>query len=347
MKGFFNLKKNIKSYKNNINVFYFFENFQGLETVNNSLNINSGEIIWNGLSIKETKSKEYYKETLLENKKILIMDLDKILKNFIDEKKKNIVIVSAHGGIFQSFIDLSTSPAIAMNTVNFCNIINKYKIDLLFLDMCAMNYLEIFYELIFEEKIKKIVTYKNQAPLESMNYNKFLKVFEENNFEIAYEKFFYGSNEQLIACEIENKEKLKDLKILLNDLAKKCFLEKYPNFESDLKKFKDYLFNVIECNNLAKNSKEPGINFIKFYLGDKVDRLIYNSYKITNNNFWKLLVSDKSKNENKIKEVIILSLENIEHLIWLYNPTLKKAEIEKLVLNFLEIRAENQYYKNS
>ncbi|MGL4742348.1 MAG: hypothetical protein ACRC41_16405, partial [Sarcina sp.] len=104
-------------------------------------------------------SKKAIKKQSFEFTEGITLNIEKILERIYDSNQLNILILSGHGGPFQSFLDMRGTSK-SYNTLYFCNIIKRYKFETVILDMCAMNYIEVIYELFTNDNINNIITYK-------------------------------------------------------------------------------------------------------------------------------------------------------------------------------------------
>ncbi|MGL5822222.1 MAG: hypothetical protein ACRCYE_11505, partial [Sarcina sp.] len=115
-------------------------------------------------------SKKFINKERFEFTDDITLNIESVLEKLYDNNQINILILSGHGGPFQSFLDMRGAINKSYSTLYFCNIIKKYKFESVLLDMCAMNYIEIIYELLINENINNVITYKGIAPFECLDY---------------------------------------------------------------------------------------------------------------------------------------------------------------------------------
>ncbi|MEG0297451.1 MAG: hypothetical protein RR620_12100 [Clostridium sp.] len=295
--------------------------------------------------ISEINYYKYYRSTEVDKKKINIMAPDLFIKDFLEEEHENIVILCGHGGLFQSFLDMSISPCCSLNTITMLNRLKGYKIDLLFLDMCSMNYLEIFYEVLKDSKIKNLLTYKDLAPFEGVSYNELIKIFnnkrssEENIIE-----FMKSSKVPLVYSNIKKISNLENVKSLQNDIAKECIYEEMPKFDVHIKMLNNEIKKAVKENSESLNIHKAPLNFIRYYLKEREERELYNQYSLGENNLWRYFitktVSHKIDRKLSLPEVIRLDVNSLEHIIWLHNSNLNKNQLQEKLLELKKVRGE-------
>ncbi|WP_243428291.1 clostripain-related cysteine peptidase [Clostridium rhizosphaerae] len=100
------------------------------------------------------------------------------------------VVLSDHGGDFIGcFTDLSKNKPYIMGIPEMIEAINAvrknlgYEIDILVLDMCYMNSIEVIYELGQEKynTAKTVITYMDYASYDGLNYEKLISCTEKNS----------------------------------------------------------------------------------------------------------------------------------------------------------------------
>lgn len=175
---------------------------------------------------------------------ILISDLGKInmadphnLYNFIIwgiktyPSKHFMLILAGHGVSFiAAMTDLSQDIPYAMGIPQMCRVLNMIqkdtgvKIDILVLDMCCMNTIEILYELGKKEDhtVENVLTYIKAGPLDGLPYDKLIYSIEqnhaENNLFFVIKSIIDTIDLNLVAIKI-NHGKLKKIKKIVNRLA--------------------------------------------------------------------------------------------------------------------------------
>ena len=272
-------------------------------------------------------------ETSLDVEKFLLESFDK------DYKGKNILIISGHGGPFQSLLDMSISPAKSKSTFELCKIIKKYKFNLVFLDMCAVNYIEVIYELLEDNNIEAILTYKSLAPFKEVNYLEILNSINKKKIQLGILNselpFVYFDKESLILIDYIIKIK--------NILVRKIFNGSI-NINKAIKKILLYTSIVGEESDGAVIIKADNLNFIKYELEDNVDRVIYLKYLYGGVCEWNKMVVDNTSVSDDYK-YITLSKDSIKDIISLHNPSFDKVKIDDAFNTYVSMRKEREFYK--
>lgn len=264
---------------------------------------------------------------------ILIEDLGKInmadpniLYDFIkwgweNYKARHLMLVlSDHGGDFVGcFTDLSLSVPYIMGIPEMIEAINETKnnseftIDILVLDMCYMNCIEIIYELSQEENptVKTLVTYMDNAAYEGINYNKLISTTEKlsniTDMHLFIKNFIDSQDYNMIAYEI-NHERLEEIKLLFNDIAKTAETPLAALNNLSVKGEKsDFLDNINDkLKSIVIYSKKAfhGINESINIIYEDVGHLIYFYEKLAfaKNNHWKVLLNKMTVYEEYVKK---------------------------------------------
>lgn len=294
--------------------------------------------------IEYIDTKEFFREDLLKDKTIKIMAPDLFLDKYLNEDNENVVILGGHGGPFQCLLDMSISPPQSINTQKLCNRLKGYKIDLLYLDMCAMNYIEVIYEILYKSKVKNIITYKNLAPFNGVSYLKLIDIVNENlGFSISCTKFLELVNYPLIYVSNNNFEKFEELKQIQSNLAKSSILESNPEFDSKILEFRNCIKNSIVENKAASSMNISPLNFMKYYLNDEGERKIYSQYNYAKSNLWEYFITKNMKCDTTYNpEAIALERSSLENIIWLHNTKLNIKEIEEKLAEMIKTRGEDE-----
>ena len=287
------------------------------------------------LSDKKVEKLEYdFKsiETSLNVEKFLDASFDK------DYKGKNVLIISGHGGPFQSLLDMSISPAKSKNTFELCRTIKMYKFNLVFLDMCAMNYIEVIYELINCNNIESVLTYKTLAPFKSLDYLKFLDNINKKTVQFSILNstlpFIYFDKESLILIEY-----IINIK---NIIVKKAYNK--INIDKEVKKILKYTSIVGEEAMGTMSVNADNLNFIKYKLEDDIDRKIYLDYLYSNVCNWRNIAIDEEKIINEECSYIKLDKESIKNIISMHNPSFSNKEIDEAFNTYISMRREEEFY---
>ncbi|NMM64038.1 clostripain [Clostridium sp. P21] len=272
---------------------------------------------------------------------VLVEDLGKanmadpnVLYDFIKWGCKNykaehfMLVLSDHGGDFIGcFTDLSLDVPYIMGIPEMIEAVNAvrknlhYIIDILVLDMCYMNCVEILYELGQEEKsaVKTAITYVDYAAYEGISYDKL--VFNTQKYSISTDMNLFirylieDQDFNLAAFEI-NHEKLEKIKLLFSNAAKTIEnpLEVINNSNVNLEKV-DFVKNINDnLKSIVIYSKKPfyGINVSVNAICEDVGYLIvfYRKLAFSKNNLWTELLSNKDLDKMPVqKDKINVSLK--------------------------------------
>lgn len=238
------------------------------------------------------------------------------------------LVLSGHGADFVGCLtDLSLNVPYIMGipemikAINSINETSKDKIDVLVLDMCYMNSIEVIYELGKEENtaIKSMVTYTDYAPYEGLCYDKLIfltkKYSKIHDLNLFLKHLIDNLNFNLTAFEINHK-KLNQIKNLFNDLAYSYInnkdeiiqnpidlinnitpKSKPPDFITNIN---DKLASIIICS----KTKFRGINNSIKITSNNINKLIFFYYKLAfaKNNYWTKLLSNISLDQQLITE---------------------------------------------
>ena len=268
------------------------------------------------------------------------LDVEKFLAESFNEdyKGKNILIISGHGGPFQSLLDMSISPAKSKNTFELCTTIKKCRFNLVFLDMCAMNYIEVIYELINCNNIESVLTYKTLAPFKSLDYLKLLDNLNKKTVQFSILNstlpFIYFDKESLILIEY-----IINIK---NIIVKKAYNK--INIDKEVKKILKYTSIVGEEAMGTMSVNADNLNFIKYKLEDDIDRKIYLDYLYSNVCNWRNIVIDEEKIINEECSYIKLDKESIKNIISMHNPSFSNKEIDEAFNTYISMRREEEFY---
>lgn len=287
------------------------------------------------------ESSKYYDSEIIKKRKVYYLNIKKFLNDYLKENDYNIVMISGHGGPFQALLDLNTSPGISINTLKLIKEINKFNIKLLFLDMCAMNYIEIIYEILNENKVESIITYKNFAPFEGIDYKEFMEYLERKNYrdEFEYLKAPLVYIDKFMVKEIEEIKKKMNLTII-NGIEKK-----ERKFQEDIEKLRNEKICIGIETKEGKLISGNTFNYIKYFLNENVEREIYGQYKFSKNNLWNI-VTRKELECNKDFKVNIIAIERdgIINIIDIHNNIISQSKLNEMFLELIKRRGEEEIY---
>lgn len=264
--------------------------------------------------------------------------------------ERYMLILGGHGAAFVGTLtDYSQDIPYIMGTVEMCKAINMiYKeigkqIDILLLDICYMNLVEIIYELGKEKKntSKSLITYLGEGPLSGLNYSNIVRILEkkidEKNIESIITEIIDSTNFDIVGVSIDNK-KLKRIKKEVDNLSYNYLTSSNENnltpFEilTDLNPDYPWHYSLIQFQNSLlsivlhyKMSKNKNIlNIIYSDIKDLID--IYYKLSFAKGNYWTYILCGKKIGETinfNIKEsfhpTIILS-NGLKSLIKVMNP---------------------------
>lgn len=268
-----------------------------------------------------------------------LLDVVKFLNFFsCEEKNNNIVVLSGHGGLFQSLLDMSNSKFFASNTIDLCNKIKRFPIDLLILDMCSMNYLEIAYELLIDSSVKNIIFFKDLTPIEGLNITELYNTISECNGDIKkiIDRLLYQNTNPLFFISKDSLNDLIKIKDILSNIGYNIVTSSYEN-NTDLYKTLKRLLNSIVKEGIVSSSI-PGLplKFIGYELKEDEEKLFYSCYKFCNNSYWSEIVSKNITitDDFEIPKIISFTKKNFEHLILIHNYNIASKDIDTITTSY-------------
>lgn len=275
--------------------------------------------------------------------------------------KRYMVSISGHGFIVASLSDLCGKEPYIMGMYEMCTAINNLKniidIDILILDICNMNTIELIYELGKEKVnvVKYIITYINNGPLEGMDYNYIIQKIDDEPTNLILKNIVNKSKQNLVAIEVKH-GKLEKIKELSNKLAyywllnneEKATKEEIKLYNDIYKKVDKVINQLILCaQNIEQRKRLIHLIFYNEYQIEDVESFVRFYYKLafTKNNYCSNLMGRKSYIEktnmkNSKIEQEILDKRDIELFISNFNGD---------SINYEEVKniANNLYMKNN
>lgn len=275
--------------------------------------------------------------------------------------KRYMVSISGHGFIVASLSDLCGKEPYIMGMYEMCTAINNLKniidIDILILDICNMNTIELIYELGKEKVnvVKYIITYINNGPLEGMDYNYIIQKIDDEPTNLILKNIVNKSKQNLVAIEVKH-GKLEKIKELSNKLAyywllnneEKATKEEIKLYNDIYKKVDKVINQLILCaQNIEQRKRLIHLIFYNEYQIEDVESFVRFYYKLafTKNNYCSNLMGRKSYTEktnmkNSKIEQEILDKRDIELFISNFNGD---------SINYEEVKniANNLYMKNN
>lgn len=264
---------------------------------------------------------------------ILLQDLGNInmadpmtLYEFIKWGIKNykadhyILVLSGHGMSFVGGLtDLTFNLFYHMGIPEMSTVIKMAKTELncefevLILDMCYMNTVEIMCELGNQEisSVKTVITYIEKGPFSGLPYDKLIQSIQNlsstKNTEVFCKKLIDSLSMNLIAFQI-NHEKLEKIKKAFNDLAYNYFQIKDENIKSPndlicgsnisqhLYKYRENINNELTSIIIYYNSNNINHNNLISITAEELGTLIpvYCKLSFAKNNYWTKLLSSQN-----------------------------------------------------
>ena len=275
--------------------------------------------------------------------------------------KRYMVSISGHGFIVASLSDLCGKEPYIMGMYEMCtvinNLINIIGIDILILDICNMNTIELIYELGKEKVnvVKYIITYINNGPLEGMDYNYIIQKIDDEPTNLILKNIVNKSKQNLVAIEVKH-GKLEKIKELSNKLAyywllnneEKATKEEIKLYNDIYKKVDKVINQLILCaQNIEQRKRLIHLIFYNEYQIEDVESFVRFYYKLafTKNNYCSNLMGRKSYTEktnmkNSKIEQEILDKRDIELFISNFNgDSITYEEVKNI--------ANNIYMKNN
>lgn len=275
--------------------------------------------------------------------------------------KRYMVSISGHGFIVASLSDLCGKEPYIMGMYEMCTAINNLKniidIDILILDICNMNTIELIYELGKEKVnvVKYIMTYINNGPLEGMDYNYIIQKIDDEPTNLILKNIVNKSKQNLVAIEVKH-GKLEKIKELSNKLAyywllnneEKATKEEIKLYNDIYKKVDKVINQLILCaQNIEQRKRLIHLIFYNEYQIEDVESFVRFYYKLafTKNNYCSNLMGRKSYTEktnmkNSKIEQEILDKRDIELFIGNFNgDSITYEEVKNI--------ANNLYMKNN
>ena len=275
--------------------------------------------------------------------------------------KRYMVSISGHGFIVASLSDLCGKEPYIMGMYEMCTAINNLKniidIDILILDICNMNTIELIYELGKEKVnvVKYIMTYINNGPLEGMDYNYIIQKIDDEPTSLILKNIVNKSKQNLVAIEVKH-GKLEKIKELSNKLAyywllnneEKATKEEIKLYNDIYKKVDKVINQLILCaQNIEQRKRLIHLIFYNEYQIEDVESFVRFYYKLafTKNNYCSNLMGRKSYTEktnmkNSKIEQEILDKRDIELFISNFNgDSITYEEVKNI--------ANNLYMKNN
>jgi Clostripain family. len=277
--------------------------------------------------------------------------------------KKYMLILSGHGGSFTAaLLDLSQDAPYAMGVTEMCKVINMIKaytganIDILVLDICNMNSVEILYELGKNKTntVKNILTYINNGPISGMPYDKLIHTVQKNNLcntDTVLKNIIDNIDFDLIGIKLDT-GKLKSVKKIVSNMAYIYLTdERYKKMntydlsdcdnKSDLYKYflklNKELFSMIihyKIISTTSNSLINLTNLATYRVFDDKKLSMYYKLSFAKNNYWIYILGNKTIDDTfdfTVGTYLLpskLQEEGLMNLIRAMNPSFNEEEVK-------------------
>ena len=272
------------------------------------------------------------------------------------------LVISGHGFIVASLSDLCGDKPYIMGMYEMCFSINSLKqdlnidIDILSLDICNMNTVELIYELGKNKNntIKYLMTYINNGPLEGMEYKDIIPLLDSKDTKNILMDITKKSINNIVVAEVKHGrlEKIKELSnklsfywLLINN---KKATDREIKLYNDLHQRIDKVVNklVIAKNNREQKKSLLHLMFYNKYQIEDIESFTRFYYKLsfTKNNYCSNVIAKKDVNEKPNMQKSIVEQE-----------VLDKRDIELFIRNFNEDKIDekniediaNEIYKHN
>lgn len=290
--------------------------------------------------------------------------------------KKFMLILGGHSFEYLGTLtDYSQNLPYIMGIPEMCkalSLVQKTKgigIDLLVLDTCYMNMVEILYELAKEKShtVKNVLTYIEYGPIAGLPLDKLISIVEKNHnlvdLNLLVKNIIEGINLDLVAFNI-NYKKLEKIKRTANDLAQLLLKTEQRstinlsqlleiNDGSDpllsyVKDLKKSLLSLIIYSQRITNFKSNLIDIAHKTTGNKL-AVCYLKLGFANNNHWPKLLGklfweeSRTLEEGRQLKPTILPFQALVTLISIMNPNAEQEQLEKIVRRLLEYKKWEQH----
>jgi hypothetical protein len=333
-----------------------------------------------------TGARRYY---VLQSESKLIRDLGNVnmadphtlhdfttwgIKNY--PAKRYMLILSGHGGAFTAaLLDLSQEIPYAMGVTEMCKVINRTKsetganIDLLVLDICNMNSVEILYELGKDKvnTVSNVLTYINNGPISGMPYDKLIYTVGKNSLadtEEILKNIVDNIQLDLIAIKLDS-GKLKTTKKIVNNMAYIYLTDEHKQIKSwDILNHnnKSALYNYFfqlnkELHSMIIHYKTTSgttsglinlTNLDNYRVFDDKYLSMYYKLSFAKNNYWMYVLGNKSINDKFNVELSTdllpsrLQARGLVNLVRAMNPNFNEKEVYDVLKNLYKYKKWGQ-----
>jgi len=295
--------------------------------------------------------------------------------------KRFLLMLSGHGAspaavmpdFGQKYPCMMTIPGMCRAITSALNHHSHSKIDLLILDICDMNLIEILYEFKhFSDYIFRLITYAGDGPLSGIPCCILNNVIKDNLSELDIDKIARNILDELdldlISIKLDNKL-LTDIKQTANNLAAVLLRDpQIPNavmldplnaikdgnpYFPEVQKLKRMLDSIIQYARTPhlKESNLLQISSKKLYSSDTIDDFmnLYNMFAFSRNNCWYSLLSgnDVNHSEPPLADCIFLSPRGMKNIIWSMNPGADDDAVNTILERLYELKKWNTPHESS
>ncbi len=284
--------------------------------------------------------------------------------------KQYILVLGGHGYEFVgTMTDYTKEGPCIMGIPEMIKAINqiyKYtnrKIDLLILDTCFANAIEVIYELGKEKNhvVQNMLTYIQEGPIKGLDYSKIINLAKKNtgNINALVKEIIDHEELDLIGFKIAHRE-LKKIKKSISELAYSYLNEaqkppllpwqimndfdKNKPWSQYLKKYYTHVASIVIYYRRCTQEKYPLINIATICL-DSIDKLtMYYKLGFSKNNYWTYVLSNKTLQDtmNLYPEEKLKPLKLNFREVYLYtnimNNHLEKEEVFPIVKSLYEYK---------
>lgn len=268
--------------------------------------------------------------------------------------ERYMLILSGHG--YQctgALIDYSRKAPYIMGIPEMAEAMNrageelKKKIDLLILDVCHFNCIEVIYELAKYEKpiIQNMITYIDSGPIVGLSYEKLIILLQQNAFSdnlSIIRNLIDELPNDLVAFET-NHRKVEQLKSIFSRMAYSYCFEKNLLLKSP-DELSAMLLSLVIYFKRVTRSNSALISIVNKPLNDSRIIARYNKLSFSKKNYWISLLSNKTVNpsssvESKIQlHPLKLTFQDVYALIRIMNPELTAEKQQEIAENLYKTK---------
>lgn len=300
--------------------------------------------------------KEHFEGINLCNYKSLYDFLTWGIKNYPADRY--MVAIAGHGYIINAFSDFSGEKPCTMGVYEMLYAINlikkklKVDIDILVLDICNMNTVEILYELGKDKDpgVKNLLTYVQEGPLTGMPYDVILSKLKNGTTADILKNMVKDIYYDIVAVEI-NPSKLQLIKEKAKEIAREYAINQREDIPAKNKAIQELyeLLPLLEDNILAWRTKAT--NIYKFFflctIGTSFKNPMelsdfYSKLQFSKDNSCLKIISRENKGNSKepltLEEFRVFQPGDIGWYIKCYNPNLTNEQLTILVSKLYNIK---------